>query len=275
MKHGRITSAANLAVRGCDALITAVAVSEQGWPAPDGLGAIPSANPLHATLTGLRTLLPQPGLLRANGTTPPLPDLQQLRQALDQGDAILSGIVSRFEIDLEGDGPARTVRKLRPEPTPVPAVVQQPVPKPVRVAVAATTPKPVPEGHIVPGGAVIAPKTAGGVASAAFWSLIDAWGVDDTTALRLVGYDGGLTKKGTRPRFKLDAEQGERLAALRQIDTSLRALGLDPRLWLVARLRATPFKGATPLAQLAEGNAKDVRRYVLQQGLQISAARPT
>ena len=104
---------------------------------------------------------------------------------------------------------------------------------------------------------------------------MDGWGVDDRTALSLLHHEGGLTKKGTRPRFKLEGAEAERFAFLREIDTSLRSLGLEARAWLAQPIASAPFGGKAPLAFLAAGGgARDVNRFILQQGLRLSMGKP-
>ena len=106
--------------------------------------------------------------------------------------------------------------------------------------------------------------------SAAFWTLMERWQVGDLEALALIGHDGGLTRKGTRPRFRLQGAEAARYAALRALDQALEGLALDPRRWLRAPQRPEPFAGASPLT-LLQRDADAVRRllHVLhRQGLQ-------
>ena len=107
--------------------------------------------------------------------------------------------------------------------------------------------------------------------SAAFWSLMDQWGVGDLEALRLIGHAGGLTKKGTRPRFRLQDDEAHAYAALRALDRALVTLGLDPKRWLASPQETTPFGGDTPLAVLERQGADGARlmiRGLTRQGLQ-------
>ena len=107
--------------------------------------------------------------------------------------------------------------------------------------------------------------------SAAFWSLMDQWGVGDLEALRMIGHDGGLTKKGTRPRFRLQDEEAHAYAALRALDRALVTLGLEPKRWLGSPQNSQPFDGATPLAVLERQGAEGARlmiRGLTRQGLQ-------
>ena len=107
--------------------------------------------------------------------------------------------------------------------------------------------------------------------SAAFWSLMDQWGVGDLEALRLIGHSGGLTKKGTRPRFRLQDDEAHAYAALRALDRALVTLGLEPKRWLGSPQKSEPFGGDTPLAVLERQGAEGARlmiRSLTRQGLQ-------
>lgn len=113
--------------------------------------------------------------------------------------------------------------------------------------------------------------------SAAFWSLMDQWGIDDLDALALVGHEGGLTKKGTRPRFRLQGGEAQRYAAFRALDTALSTLGQEPAHFLRTRQTRAPFNGNTPLALLhrdgtdgARSLIRDLTRQGFQAGLKQS-----
>jgi hypothetical protein len=97
--------------------------------------------------------------------------------------------------------------------------------------------------------------------------------VPDLAALELLGHAGGLTKKGTRPRFKVIGAEADMLAYLQELEAALTAMGTDPGRWINEPIKAAPFRGATPLAFMTrtrtEG-ARDVVRFVLQQGLRGS-----
>ena len=97
------------------------------------------------------------------------------------------------------------------------------------------------------------------MSSAAFWSLIDRWGVGDQDALQLIGHAGGLTKRGTRPRFRLAGSEAERYHLLRTLDDALAALGQDARAWL-RKSRA----GDRPLDTMLAGGADAVREETRQ-----------
>jgi len=107
--------------------------------------------------------------------------------------------------------------------------------------------------------------------SAAFWSLMDQWGIEDLDALALVGHEGGLTRKGTRPRFRLQGAEAHRYAALRALDTALSTLGQEPTHFLHTKQTRAPFNGNTPLALLHRDGADGARsliRDLTRQGLQ-------
>ena len=102
---------------------------------------------------------------------------------------------------------------------------------------------------------------------------MDDWGVSDLDALALLGHPGGLTRKGTRPRFKLDDAETDMAIHLRDVDAALRSLGLDPTRWLRTPLAEDPFRGATPLDFMTEHRSPGVRRlhhHILQLGLRLS-----
>ncbi len=93
---------------------------------------------------------------------------------------------------------------------------------------------------------------AASVPSAAFWTLMDRWQVPDLEALALIGHPGGLTRKGTRPRFRLQGAEAVRYSGLRALDQALEGLALDPRRWLRAPQQATSCAGDTPLTLLQQ-----------------------
>ncbi len=108
------------------------------------------------------------------------------------------------------------------------------------------------------------------VPSTAFWALMDRWRVADLDALALLGHAGGLTRKGTRPRFRLQDEESARYAALRRLDAALDALGLDPGDWLSTPRKEPPFNGLTPFAVLQRdggAGARQVLHLLNRQGL--------
>ncbi len=118
---------------------------------------------------------------------------------------------------------------------------------------------------------------ADSLTSATFWTLMDRWRVADLDALALIGHGGGLTRKGTRPRFRLVGEEAARQAALRRLDGALEALGIDPSGWLRAVRKDPPFRGETPLAALTrdgEPAARQLLRLLNRQGLASALTAP-
>ncbi len=111
---------------------------------------------------------------------------------------------------------------------------------------------------------------AASVPSAAFWTLMDRWQVPDLDALALIGHAGGLTKKGTRPRFRLEATEAVRYAGLRALDQALEGLSLDPRRWLATPQRPAPCRGAKPLDLLRRDAdaARQLLHALHRQGLE-------
>ena len=109
--------------------------------------------------------------------------------------------------------------------------------------------------------------------SIAFWALMDRWRISDTAALELIGHPNRLTKKGTRPRFKLIDGEVELFRSLQEIDTALIPLQVDPGKWLNQPIDVAPFIGATPIAYLTRlrmQGVHDTLRFILQQGLKLS-----
>lgn len=110
------------------------------------------------------------------------------------------------------------------------------------------------------------------VSSAAFWSLIDRWKLGDLEALDLIRHPGGLTKKGTRPRFRVVGPEAELFSYLREIETALKTLGTNSADWIRQPIKEDPFKGRTPLAHIAHGGvagARDIVRKIMATGLQL------
>ena len=113
-------------------------------------------------------------------------------------------------------------------------------------------------------------ERADGVASTRFWELMDRWRVGDLDALALIDHPGGLTKRNTRPRFRLLGDEQARFVALARLDTALDALGLEPADWLSTARKEAPFKGHPPLAVLqrdGEAGARQLLHLLNRQGL--------
>ena len=136
--------------------------------------------------------------------------------------------------------------------------------------------RPLAPAREVEGRSAIASRApVGGVTSKSFWSLMDRWRVPDADALRLIGHAGALTKKGTRPRFKLiDTEVGAFLG-FKEVDDALVLQALEPSEWLHESLKEEPFDGATPLEYLVKTRSvgiRDLIRFILQHGLKMSVS---
>ena len=212
---------------------------------PSALAPVPNAATLQAMADGLRGLIqavrariaPEPE--RGSEAATPRPVATPPKAAAPRAE------------------PARTPKRRLREATPPPIAV------PPRAAASPAEPKrPPPPRPATP------PAPRKPVSSAAFWSLIDRWGVGDTDALDLLGRAGGLTRKGTRPRFRLGDAEIERFHLLQTLDDALAALGTDPRAWLGA-----PVKGATPLDTMRRGGdaaIRDATRQVVGEGLRRS-----
>ena len=175
-------------------------------------------------------------------------------------------------IQAETPKPSRTFVATPPAPAPKADHVPTPVvlvERPKQTAVPNTA-----EPHAVEPRSTIQPRARpASVSSAVFWSLMDRWDVGDTEALRLVGHSGGLTKKGTRPRFKLDSDEVEAFLGLQEIDTAVDALKLRPSAWLRQPIKEQPFGGSVPLAFLVREALPGIRvvlRFLLQSGLRMS-----
>jgi len=139
-----------------------------------------------------------------------------------------------------------------------------------------------PEPSEGPGGAEVAqsgpslnpPATPRDYTSTVFWSLMDRWAMSDTEALRLIGHKGGLTKKGTRPRFNVTGQEAALFGRLREIDAALAPLVKDTGAWMRRSIKEAPFQGATPLSFITlngiEGS-KAVERAILMTALRRRA----
>ena len=116
------------------------------------------------------------------------------------------------------------------------------------------------------------PRSAASATSAAFWTLMDRWRIDDLDALAMIGHRDGLTKRGTRPRFRLLGREAERYTVLRRIDAALDMLEFGPD-WLHRPQPASPFEGRTPCALLVadpDRGAPDTLLALNRQGLRAA-----
>jgi hypothetical protein len=289
-------------------VVEAVVAAEHGWPLsaePSHLGQIPDENPLKLALARIVKLTrpPKPLALLPDGNIPQDFDREAFRRDVAAVRNLLQASSEKFGVDLLGDGPAEQAAPARPEAAPK-AVPPMARPKPQAVAEAVTAPKSQPraapkrpaedgirrpsisvpdtragrgteiEPHEVDGRSPIdvAPARPG-LTSTAFWALMDRWNVPDLAALQLIGHPGGLSKKGTRPRFKMAGVEVEMMKLLVEMDQALVALGLDPKVWLNKPVPGAPFEGAAILTYLTENGLKGVRdtsRYILKNGLKLS-----
>lgn len=272
-------------------LIEAIVASEQGYTGPAETHRIPEDNPLKARLLRLDTFPGLPPALRQGGRLAAPPSAKSLAAPLRDLCLILDQLRQHFGVDPEGDGPARTADPLRPPPEKPPSPpppLKKPSPAASRrqeasdrlprarpAARAATAPAPPakrasPASKPVHQAAQPVGRSQQGLSSGTFWSLVDRWKLADVEALRLIGHKGGLTKKGTRPRFKLTEAEGEIVAAMRSLNETMDQLGLDSAQWLAAPLRPEPFRGATPVSVIRKRRLQGLRevgRYLTQMGL--------
>ena len=279
------------------------------------LTLVPVENPLKQAVANLVGAggNGDPPTVADDGSLTTLPDAQALRTSILAARAVLKTLAATFEVDLFGTGAAGRTGPVRPAAVPEPvAEAAHPEPKPLPqkpvqarspsqraavppVAPPAEPPKsggafhprfplsvpktvsaPVPPSHAVDGRASIEVKQApASVASTPFWTLMERWHMPDQAALDLIGHGGGLTKKGTRPRFKLVGEEAALLKGFQEIDAALPPLGLAPETWLHQPIKVAPFDGATPalyLTRCRKQGVQDVLRFILQNGLRLSMA---
>ena len=278
---GSTRNAARLLRHAVTGLIEAVVASEQGYTGPADTSRISEDNPLKADLLrldkfpGLAPAMQQDGrLAKPPSTTFLIGPLRDVAKMLDR-------LKRHFGVDLEGSGQARTAdppRPSQPEPPPPPAAKPQPgaerrkaddAPPPAKAA-ARARPAARPAKTASPPPAA---RSHAGLSSGSFWALVDRWKLVDLDALRLIGHAGGLTKKGTRPRFKLTEAEAEAVAAMRSLDETLEQLCLDPAQWLQAPLRPAPFGGAKPIGLILKTRLQGLREashYLTQMGLRLS-----
>ncbi|WP_131829445.1 hypothetical protein [Teichococcus deserti] len=119
-------------------------------------------------------------------------------------------------------------------------------------------------------------RTASGLTSNAFWTLMDRWGVGDGNALRLLDHGRELTSKGQRPRFKLSSDEAGLLQALQNIEATLNTLVEQSWAWVSAPLAEAPFKGARPIDWIIKRRlpgTRDLSQYLLQKALTASVGQ--
>ena len=279
-------------------IVEAILGTEHGWPVPARLadpGKIPTENPLKAQMARIAKLAQpaKPLALLPDGNIPKDFDVQAFRRDLAAVRSLLQDAAQSAGVSLLGDQPAEHPRAARPTPAPelaapkpkqklqaVPARPEEaarPVPPLQRQAIAVPDnrpAKPAAAPHVVEGRSPIeVSNSRQSMTSAAFWGLMNRWGVADLDALDLIGRSGGLSKQGTRPRFKLQGEEADIARRLFEIDNVMTSSGLASKSWVNKPIRATPFNGATPAAFIAKdgaAGAQEVSRYLLRNRLQLS-----
>ncbi len=274
LEAGRLRGAAILHAEACACLLGALLTQSDGDAAagpaalsrsdalaprfravwlerPAALAPVPNEADLRAMADGLRALVPAV-LARIAPTPAPAPP----ERAPDTG----------RKVAVRHDTPAVVTRK----PVSVPPCKEAPArtrasaPSPGRER---TVPPPRPSPPPLPRPAA-PPAPHRPVSSAAFWSLIDRWGVDDRDALAMLGHAGGLTRRGTRPRFRLVDAEIDRFHLMQTLDDALAALGTEPRTWL-----RTQLDGSAPLAAIlhdGEAALRRLTREVMGEGLRRS-----
>ena len=280
-------------------MVKAVVISERGWMIPCanvGAESLDDENPVKADLVALAALIHQEAPLLPDGKLREILDGAALRGCIDQGEAILNAIIVHFDVDLAGQDPAGHAEPMRPEPVAPAASTSTSTSTPVADGPSRRKDLSAREGG-VPGKpyrpmsnqeaasdtpaapqVVRAPakppsRPSSGVSSVSFWSLMDRWGVADLDALVLLGHTGGLTRKGTRPRFKLNDAETNMLIRLQNIDEALTSARLDPGKWLREAVAAAPFFDTTPLSFITQNRlpgARDLGHYIFRQGLRLS-----
>jgi hypothetical protein len=283
-------------------VVDAVLISEFGVSANDSadrnLGQMDEANPLKRELADLLRRsdaahrYERPG---RNGLLPAPPTSREATDLLRRVRTLVDDAMDGFGVFLNEEAPAQRTTPLRSEPEPEPVRVA-PKPKPRQVSpprpppVSNVSPRPIVVGppsasheatprsqpHTVPGAHPIEPAgRIGSVTSVAFWSLMESWKIGDVEALHLLGHNDGLTKKGTRPRFKLVGPEADLFVVLREIDTTLRAASLEPTRWLRTPARSNRLARKTPIAHITSAGvagARDVLRLAAQEGFRGSMA---
>jgi hypothetical protein len=283
-KRGAMRNAGLLQHAAACRIIDAVLASEPDRDGPDpgsDSRRIPQTNPMRLRLQALEARARPPASLLPNGLLSAPPEAGELASCQEEARALLREIGQHFAVDFRGEDPAGSAAPIRPAPPPPPPKAAAPTRHPTRPAGrparrgAQPVPPPANPSATAPpdaasGGAAHPPRP---LSSTAFWSLVDRWAVTDIDALRLLGHAGGLTKKGTRPRFRLAGAEAEMAMLLRTIDEALTTMGVAPRSWIASPIAEAPFKGATPLALLMRRHipaAREISQYILQLGLRQS-----
>jgi hypothetical protein len=295
MRGGSLRNAGMLFQSAVSRMTAAALIPEHGWSGTESradTASLTEDNPVAAKLRELevgqsRQVEPQP-----DGRLPQSPDGQNLKEGIERAADVLYLLTEHFEAALDSDEPAGEATSLRPPPLQEQNPEEPPAPKaesarppggdkrPTRITSEVPSkpsgkPKSSAKGKVAsvePPPSLELPSSKH-VASTVFWSLMDRWGVVDLDALALIGHPGGLTQKGTRPRFKLSKAENDTVAQLQEVDTVLQSLGLDVRAWLTSPIKDAPLSGATPIAFMLRGQSAgvhDLRQYLLNQGLRLS-----
>lgn len=274
LQRGRMRNAGTLSGAAASRLLQAVQTAGSGRWDPTALPsakALDTSNPYRARLLAMADAAP-PTAPQRDGGPAPTPGRSAVQARIDEIGSLLDDLVSLFAVDLRGDEPAGRISLLLPPPPPAEAHA------PATIAPSRWTPDPAPEPEPIPATPITRPtisvaQQASSGSSASFWALMDKWQVADLDALDLLGHAGGLTKKGTRPRFRLSPPEAARLAGLHELDDRLGMLQISAREWLRKPLEAAPFDGSTPFALMQQERATGLdtlRRTVVRLGMQAS-----
>jgi hypothetical protein len=290
-------------------MVEAVIATERGWPVPAkaiGPSQLPDENPLKLAFARLSKMarMPEPLSLPRDGSIPRNFEQDAFRQDVAGLRKLVQELAEKYRVDLLGDTAALNAVPVRPPaaPAPKPGRVERQsrptlapsaeAPKsrsrrsaetpaentikrsPIVISDSRSKRQITPAPQKLEGRSPIeAPPSRGNLTSAAFWGLMDRWALPDLAALRLIGHSRGLSKSGTRLRFKLLAEEAEMVKLLFEIDQAIRNLGLDPKTWVDKPIKTEPFKGGTPISYLTRNRlqgTQQVGRYILKNGLKLS-----
>jgi hypothetical protein len=286
-------------------MIEAIIATERGWPVETDaveFSQISDENPAKLVLARISKLAlpPKPVGLLSDGSIPKTFDSEAFRRDVASVRKLLLELAGTFDVDLLRDGPAKQIAVIRPPPkAEPPKVMEKPreTPAPARRATRKQLPpvrsklshnekvRPIslPDTRAGPQveasheverrSPILVPPGRPSITSAAFGQLMDRWNVPDLAALDLIGHQDGLSKKGTRRRFKLTDEEGEMVKLLFEIDQAMSSLQLDPKNWINKPIQAPPFAGAKPIAFLTKHGVKGVvatSRYLFKNGLKLS-----
>ena len=295
LNDGSLANATMLVGLAVGRIVEAAVASETDRTLPVtniGPQSLDDENPIKARVSDLaiRTR-PEPSLL-PDGRVRKALDNAVLRDCIDRTALVLAETAGHFAVNFAGEDPAGNAKSMRPEPVatvasrPLPPVQRSTsrkkasgpkdeVPETFGRTSAEAEPQPMASAvlHTVPGSALQRSRSTSDLSSTVFWSLMDRWTVADLDALVLLGHSTGLTRKGTRPRFKLNPDQIDMLIRQRDIDGDLISAGLDPKKWLRKPVAATPFRGSAPLVFMMQNGlpgARDLGHYVFHEGVRMA-----